>query len=55
MSMKEFYHKDVVPALQKHFNYGNILRVPRLEKIVINMGLGRPCRTSRSSTPPWRR
>jgi large subunit ribosomal protein L5 len=40
MSMKEFYHKDVVPALQKHFNYGNILRVPRLEKIVINMGLG---------------
>jgi large subunit ribosomal protein L5 len=40
MSMKEFYDKEVVPALQKHFNYTNILQVPRLEKIVINMGLG---------------
>jgi large subunit ribosomal protein L5 len=38
--MKEFYDKEVVPALQKHFNYKNILEVPRLEKIVINMGLG---------------
>ncbi len=38
--MKEFYHKEVVPALQKRFNYRNILQVPRLEKIVINMGLG---------------
>jgi large subunit ribosomal protein L5 len=40
MSMKEFYYKEVVPALQKHFNYKNVLQVPRLEKIVINMGLG---------------
>jgi large subunit ribosomal protein L5 len=40
MLMKEFYHKKVVPALMKHFNYKNIMQVPRLEKIVINMGLG---------------
>jgi large subunit ribosomal protein L5 len=40
MLMKEFYDKEVVPALQKHFNYKNILQVPKLEKIVINMGLG---------------
>jgi len=29
-----------VPALMKHFNYKNIMAVPKLEKIVINMGLG---------------
>jgi large subunit ribosomal protein L5 len=40
MSMKEFYTKKVVPALQKQFNYKNIMEVPRLDKIVINMGLG---------------
>jgi len=34
------YTKEVVPALMKHFNYTNIMAVPRLEKIVINMGLG---------------
>ena len=38
--LKEFYHKEVVPALMKHFNYKNIMQVPRLDKIVINMGLG---------------
>jgi len=40
MLMKEFYTKEVVPALQKQFNYKNIMEVPRLDKIVINMGLG---------------
>jgi large subunit ribosomal protein L5 len=38
--MKVHYSKDVVPALMKHFNYGNVMAVPKLEKIVINMGLG---------------
>jgi large subunit ribosomal protein L5 len=38
--MHELYHKEVVPALRKHFNYKNIMQVPKLEKIVINMGLG---------------
>ncbi len=38
--MKEFYTKEVVPALKKQFNYKNIMQVPRLDKIVINMGLG---------------
>jgi len=32
--------KDVVPALTKQFNYKKPMQVPRLEKIVINMGLG---------------
>ncbi len=34
------YGKEIVPALMKHFSYGNIMAVPKLEKIVINMGLG---------------
>jgi large subunit ribosomal protein L5 len=38
--LKEFYQKDVVPQLMKHFSYQNPMRVPRLEKITLNMGLG---------------
>jgi large subunit ribosomal protein L5 len=34
------YGKEVIPALVKHFNYKNLMAVPKLEKIVINMGLG---------------
>ena len=37
---KEVYQEKVVPALIKRFNYKNGMQVPRLEKIVINMGLG---------------
>lgn len=38
--VKERYIKDVVPALEKEFGYKNINEVPKLEKIVLNMGLG---------------
>ena len=38
--LKEYYEKEVVPALVKVFDYKNRMEVPRLEKIVINMGLG---------------
>jgi large subunit ribosomal protein L5 len=34
------YEKDVVPALRKEFGYANIMAVPRITKVVINMGLG---------------
>jgi large subunit ribosomal protein L5 len=34
------YSKEVVPTLMKHFKYTNIMAVPKLEKIVVNMGLG---------------
>ena len=34
------YSKEIVPALMKHFQYTNIMAVPKLEKIVVNMGLG---------------
>jgi large subunit ribosomal protein L5 len=38
--LKEKYQKEVVPALQKEFGYKNVMAVPRLEKIVVNKGLG---------------
>ena len=38
--LKDKYIAEVVPALQQKFNYKNINEVPRLEKIVLNMGLG---------------
>ena len=38
--LRVHYSKEVVPALMKHFKYGNIMAVPKLEKIVVNMGLG---------------
>jgi len=38
--MKDKYTTDVVPALRKEFGYTNIMAVPRLTKIVVNMGLG---------------
>ncbi len=36
----EKYRSEVVPALMKKFNYKNLMQVPRMEKIVVNMGLG---------------
>lgn len=38
--LKEKYINEVVPALMERFHYKNVMEVPRLEKIVINMGLG---------------
>ena len=38
--MKEKYLAEAVPALQQKFGYKNVMEIPRLEKIVINMGLG---------------
>jgi large subunit ribosomal protein L5 len=38
--LKERYQKEVVPALQKEFGYKNVMAVPKVEKVVVNMGLG---------------
>jgi len=38
--LRELYNKEMVPQLMKDFNYKNIMEVPKIEKIVINMGLG---------------
>ena len=37
---KEMYVNEIVPALTKKFGYKNIMQVPKLDKIVINMGIG---------------
>ena len=38
--LQERYEKEVVPAMMEKFGYKNIMQVPKLEKIVINMGVG---------------
>ena len=38
--LREKYQKEVVPALKKEFGYTNVMAVPRIEKVVVNMGLG---------------
>jgi large subunit ribosomal protein L5 len=38
--LKELYQKQIVPGLQKEYRYSNVMAVPKLEKIVINMGVG---------------
>ena len=38
--LKDKYQQEVVPALTKEFGYTNVMAVPRLEKVVVNMGLG---------------
>ena len=38
--LREHYHKKAVPALTKEFGYKNVMAVPRLDKITINIGMG---------------
>jgi large subunit ribosomal protein L5 len=38
--LKESYQNEAVPALKKAFEYGNVMEVPRIQKVVINIGLG---------------
>jgi large subunit ribosomal protein L5 len=38
--LKDKYQNDVVPALRKEFGYKNVMAVPKIEKVVVNMGLG---------------
>jgi large subunit ribosomal protein L5 len=39
-SLKKKYKQEIVPALKKEFNYKSVMQVPRLQKIVINQGVG---------------
>jgi len=38
--LRDKYQKDVVPALRKEFGYANVMAVPKIQKVVVNMGLG---------------
>jgi large subunit ribosomal protein L5 len=44
----ERYRKEVVPALQKEFNYNNVMQVPHVEKIVLNIGMGEALQNAKS-------
>ena len=45
--LREHYQKNVLPALTKEFNYTNVMAVPKLEKISINIGLGEATQNSK--------
>lgn len=38
--LKEYYQKEVAPALMKKFSYKSVMQIPKLEKVVINVGAG---------------
>jgi large subunit ribosomal protein L5 len=38
--LKDFYNSEVIPKLKKQFEYSNTAQIPKLEKVVLNMGLG---------------
>jgi large subunit ribosomal protein L5 len=46
--LKERYEQEVVPALMQEFSYENIMQVPRLHKIVVNVGLGEAITNARA-------
>jgi large subunit ribosomal protein L5 len=46
--LKEFYRQEVLPALTKEFDYSSVMEVPRLEKIVVNIGLGEALQNPRA-------
>jgi large subunit ribosomal protein L5 len=46
--LRERYHAEVVPALRKEFQYANAMQVPRLTKIVVNIGLGEALRDAKA-------
>jgi large subunit ribosomal protein L5 len=38
--LKERYEKEILPELQRQFSYGNVMQVPRVQKVTVNIGLG---------------
>ncbi len=49
-TLKELYKKEIIPSLMKEFNYKTVMQVPKLEKIVINMGVGEGARDEKFIT-----
>jgi large subunit ribosomal protein L5 len=46
--LREHYHKKAVPAMTKEFGYKNVMAVPRLDKITINIGMGEATQNAKS-------
>ena len=47
--LKEYYVDTVAPALMKKFNYKSVMEIPKLDKVVINVGAGAVCASSFSN------
>ena len=45
--LKERYHAEIAPALRKEFRYANVMQVPALVKISVNMGVGEAARDAK--------
>ncbi len=50
-TLKENYINEIIPKLTETFNYTNVLQVPKLDKIVLNMGLGEAVRNPKIVEP----
>jgi len=46
--LHERYRSEVVPALRRDFGYGNLLQVPRVDKVVVNVGLGEALKNAKA-------
>jgi large subunit ribosomal protein L5 len=46
--LRERYDSEVLPLLQKEFEYGNVMQVPRLHKVVVNIGMGEAIRDNKT-------
>ncbi len=46
--LRDRYREEVVPALKDRFGYENVMQIPQLEKIVVNMGVGEAAQNSRA-------
>ena len=46
--MKERYQTEIVPAMMNEFGYDNVMQVPRVQKISVNIGLGEALQNSRA-------
>jgi large subunit ribosomal protein L5 len=46
--LRQRYQDEVVPALRREFEYGNVMEVPRLRKIVVNIGMGEALRDAKA-------
>ena len=46
--LKEKYFNEVVPALTEQFNYSSVMAVPKVDKIVLNMGVGEAVSNAKS-------
>ena len=43
--MKEMYNAEIAPALMKQFSYKSVMQIPKLDKIVVNVGVGDATKT----------